>query len=89
MPTVNFILGRPERQPFEKKNYPKPVALWEGEGVTHPPIGPTGHPVTYYANANIFSVRTARDYEQVVGKLYTGIVDDDELDKIKTRVRTK
>jgi hypothetical protein len=76
MPSVNFILGQPERKSIKEKSYPKPVALWEGEGVPNPPIGPTGHPVTYYANAQIFSARTSRDYEQTVGRLYRGYVDD-------------
>lgn len=77
MPSINFILGKPERQQIQSsKSNSRPVAYSEGDGVFRPPVGPTGHPTTYYANAKIFSKRTERDETQVVGKLYKGYIDD-------------
>lgn len=78
MPNVNFILGIPERKPIRPGDFKtRPVAHGEGDGVFNPPISPTGHPTTYYANAHIFSKRTERDETQAIGKLYKGYVDDE------------
>lgn len=72
MRTVNFILGKWERQPIKPKsvNNRKPLSRWESNSYR-----PTN--VHYFANAKQFSFRTERDETQAVGKLYKGYVDED------------
>lgn len=78
MYSVNFILGKREREalPTRTNDISKSIARWEDDGRFHPPIGRTGKPTTYYANAKIFSRRTERDEKQAVGKLYKGYIGD-------------
>ena len=78
MMSINFILGKREREPIPKRTSLHHVAHWEGEGVSRPPISPTGHPTTYYANTKIFSRRTERDDNQPVGELYKGVIEENE-----------
>ncbi|MDO5401058.1 MAG: hypothetical protein Q4F17_08775 [Eubacteriales bacterium] len=70
MLSVNFILGKRERQTIFEKSTPRPVAHWEQNAVSQPKL------TTYYANAKIFSFHTERDETQAVGKLYKGTVGD-------------
>lgn len=72
MPTVNFILGKCEREVI------KPLIPKCKKSLSHSEITPYHKPenVHYYANAKQFSFRTERDETQCVGKLYKGYIDD-------------
>ena len=70
MLSVNFILGKRERQAISVKSTSRPVAHWEQNAASQPKL------TTYYANAKIFSFHTERDETQAVGKLYKGTVGD-------------
>lgn len=71
MLTVNFILGKRERQSI------KPRIASELETLSHWEINPyCPKNVHYYANAKQFSFKTERDKTQAVGKLYKGYVED-------------
>jgi len=77
MPTNNFILGKYDREKFSSKDI-SPLAMhWEGEGIERPKYGPTGNPII---NVNIFSRTAERDETQVVGKLYKGVLEDEEIE---------
>lgn len=66
MSFVNLILGKREREPIRTKKYPKPIARSED--------------VKYTTDCRFqtppCSARTARDYEQAVGRLYKGDIED-------------
>ena len=78
VPSNNFILGKYDRTQHSPQDISQNSALWEGNLQEPIRYGATGHPVTYYANARIFSAHTERDEMQAVGKLYKG--EKDSLD---------
>lgn len=73
MLSLNFILGKREREPIHRikiDTHPYRYSLFEcGEGTLDFP----------YLKKNQFSYKTDRDFEQPIGKLYKGdIVDNEE-----------
>lgn len=73
MLSLNFILGKREREPIHRIKidiHPYRYSLFErGEGTLDFP----------YLKKNQFSYKTDRDFEQPIGKLYKGdIVDNEE-----------
>lgn len=77
MPTNNFILGKYDREKFNSKDI-SPLAMhWEGDCIERPQYGTIGNPIT---NANTFSRPAERDETQVVGKLYKGVLEDEEIE---------
>lgn len=63
MSIVSLLLGKPERQPITTSAYPKPIAPTED----------------YDVKPGECSKRTARDYTQVIGKLYKGQINDENI----------
>ena len=74
MTIVNLILGKREREPIERiktDTYPHRYSRSEiGEGTENFP---------YRTGKGQASYKTDRDFQQAVGKLYTGTVDDDDI----------
>ena len=84
MSIVSLILGKKVREPIKRiktESYPYRYSRYE--------VGEDNELFPYRTGKGQASYKTDRDFQQVVGKLYEGVVDDEELDNTKTRVRTK
>lgn len=73
MTSVNFILGKRERKPIDRiklDTYPYRYSRLEnGEGNETFP----------YRKSGQYSYKTDRDFEQEVGKLYKGVIEDEDI----------
>ena len=77
MSFVNLILGKREREPISAKKYPKPIARSEDVKTT----------TDCCFQTSSCSARTARDYEQAVGNLYEGYIEDEGEDCAKIEIK--
>ena len=73
MPSNNFILGKYDRENYGSKDISDLAIRWEGDEVN---LQSKTH---YHNDTKQFSNHTERDEKQVVGKLYKGFIDEEEI----------